>query len=553
MRIRLFPRGVVASVPALVLACSSGVRQTAPVVTTDRPAAPSDAGTETFDAAIASDAMSAEAPPPLRWGTAPPTKADLYVALDGDCASIELHRLANAVFFSDGMSVIAGPGYVVMRTIARFTAAGIEPVGLIKDAYALERIGGHFPDAVFATTWHGGRTVPSGRVYQLEPAPKSTWKMMLPSETDDGLHSYSLPVPWRGGLLVEEQFMPVRKADDDDGQNPPTLSRLITLGPPPAATFRSISTPMPKTDTDFASLSWRALPTGELVVGIVTADRVALTTWGIGATTPFTQTISLAPRASVAILGETSADLRLLTPTPYHLTSGAWVADTTDAATPYAAPSAEDAVQTGGVPGDSWRIEKGIITHDTGSGWKPVQLPAPPFSVSASLNKSPSVQTVLFGPDGELFIVAAYTEKGLGWRKEREREIVYRSHRPDETLRCNEAAPGAPPEDVGSGVQSWPPMATEACKTPFALLTRTSPTQKKDDHRQLLAILTKHKELGPLTVVELRSGNRTFAGVPATSFATGQTIIETVSRSLPIRGELVCADPAPLRTFRVNP
>ena len=120
-------------------------------------------------------------------------------------------------------------------------------------------------------------------------------------------------------------------------------------------------------------------------------------------------------------------------------------------------------------------------------------------------------------------------------------------------MRCNEPDPENNNVELGSGFQSWPPMATDDCKTPFAVLARRSKANKTaDDWPRIRAALKGHAELGEVSLVEFVSGDRTFVGAKGKDLASARKIASLVAEKDRLRPEVVCGDPEPKRTLAID-
>jgi hypothetical protein len=201
--------------------------------------------------------------------------------------------------------------------------------------------------------------------------------------------------------------------------------------------------------------------------------------------------------------------------------------------------------------GSPWLVGKsGKIYARDGESWKSMPLPAPAFTVAATM-KAKSV--VVSGKDDVAF-VAQYWESGLGWKERELHNTLIRSKPIDETLRCNEPDPENNNASIGVGFQSWPPMADAACTTPFVVLARRSNVKgtKVTDWPKLEAAFKGHAELGAVTLVEFTSGDRTFVGAKAKDLEAGKAMAKLAVGRDRVRPEVVCGDPTATRSIPLD-
>jgi hypothetical protein len=201
--------------------------------------------------------------------------------------------------------------------------------------------------------------------------------------------------------------------------------------------------------------------------------------------------------------------------------------------------------------GTPWGVgASGVVYRREGETWTKRPLPPAPFSTSGIIPKAKGV--VAAGPD-DMLIVAKYWEKAPSWREQELHTALFRTKPVRETLRCNEPDPENDNVNVGRGFQSWPPLATPACKTPFVVLARRSNAVKKvDDWPRLRAAFKGHAELGDVTLVEIISGDRTFVGAKAASFGVAKKMMALATKNERLRPEVVCAEPEAVRTLPLD-
>lgn len=200
--------------------------------------------------------------------------------------------------------------------------------------------------------------------------------------------------------------------------------------------------------------------------------------------------------------------------------------------------------------GAAWAVGvSGKVYRREGEQWKNVPLPRPVFSAAAAF-KAKHVLAV--APD-DFVIIGMYWEKGPGWTEQELHTALLRTKPVKETLRCNEPDPENNNAQVGRGFQSWPPMATAECKTPFVVLARRSNAKKNhDDWPRIRAGLKGHPELGEVALVDFVSGDRTFVGTRASSYDAAKKIVALVAPRDRLRPEIVCGEPEAVRTLAID-
>jgi hypothetical protein len=200
--------------------------------------------------------------------------------------------------------------------------------------------------------------------------------------------------------------------------------------------------------------------------------------------------------------------------------------------------------------GKPWMVgASGKLYAREGETWKPQPLPVPVFSAGGVLKAK---QVVVVAPD-DVLVVGKYWEKGPGWTEQELHTALFRNKPVKETLRCNEPDPENNNVHLGHGFQSWPPMATAACKTPFVVIARRSNARKvADDWPKLRRALKGHTELGEVSLVELVSGDRTFVGAKAKDLDAAKALLAIVAKADRLRPEIVCGEPEAKRTIAVD-
>ena len=214
-------------------------------------------------------------------------------------------------------------------------------------------------------------------------------------------------------------------------------------------------------------------------------------------------------------------------------------------------PTPEPVVDMDGVDrGAAWIVGRsGKLYRREGEGWGRVPLPPPAFSSGTALK----AKRILVVAPGDALLTAMYWEKAPGWTEPELHTALFRTRPVKETLRCNEPDPENNNYAVGRGYQSWPPMADEACATPFVVLARRSKARAtEDDWPRIRAAVKGHAELGEVDLVELVSGDRTFVGAKAKDLDAAKRLLKLVAAKDRLRPEIVCGDPDPRRTLHVD-
>ncbi len=203
-----------------------------------------------------------------------------------------------------------------------------------------------------------------------------------------------------------------------------------------------------------------------------------------------------------------------------------------------------------GTGASAWIVGKsGKLYRRDGEAWKNVPLPAPPFSAGGAVKAK---RIVVISPD-DVLLTTMNWEKALAWKDQELHTTLFRTKSVKETLRCNEPDPESNNVNIGRGFQSWPPVATAECKTPFAVLARRSNANKVvDDWPRIRAALKGHTELGELSLLEIVSGDRTFVGVKAKDLEWAKSVIGIVAKNDRLRPEIVCGEPDAKRTIAID-
>lgn len=205
--------------------------------------------------------------------------------------------------------------------------------------------------------------------------------------------------------------------------------------------------------------------------------------------------------------------------------------------------------------------EGGSVFHLDGGTWKEIELPAPPFAANGKYQ----AQALTVPAKGDLIVNAGYAEKGVGWRIEERYRAILRTKKPNEVLRCNEA--NKKHSGSGVGFMSFPPIATDACTTPFVVLLRIGlgvtskepeyPFDRKSDYPSVRDAIKGMNALGTsVDLVELVSGDQRYLGARVPSVAAGKALAEAVVKKVKIatevRPEIVCGTPKEERIIHVD-
>lgn len=194
--------------------------------------------------------------------------------------------------------------------------------------------------------------------------------------------------------------------------------------------------------------------------------------------------------------------------------------------------------------GTAWGVgQSGKLYKRTAEAWTEVKLPGPSFGLATAVK----AKDVLVATD-DVLVKTAYWEKGLGWTEQELHWMLLRTKAPKETMRCNEPDPENNNVFMGRGFQSWPPVATAECKTPFVVLARRSKQKSAapspTDWKNIRAALKGKADLGDGKLVEFVSGDRTFLGAKAKDFESGKKIATLAAAKERLRPEVVCGEPA---------
>ena len=194
---------------------------------------------------------------------------------------------------------------------------------------------------------------------------------------------------------------------------------------------------------------------------------------------------------------------------------------------------------------DPWMVgESGKLHHLVDGAWKSVPLPRPPFFAEASYHAS----RVMVAGKGDAFVVATSSAIPPGGKAPATFHALLRTRRPAQTFRCDERTraperdPAKPPRATSAhGFRSWPPVATEACATPFVVAFGPHEGDAGSDYPKLAAaVLPLAKKL---TVVDFDIDGATWVGFPVPKVPLARELAARATQALGSRAEVVCGTP----------
>jgi hypothetical protein len=533
----------------------------------------------TADASLAVTTVDAAAPRtpiaegPPKWRTVPREQNGFYTVLDGLCSQLSVGRVGKdvVVHYGGGGNTMFFNG--LRRGEASFIALrddGLESIGnpvvmsptgiagsSLDDFWVADSTGSRSSEGAILHRYQAGKW----KTYQKDQTNLHAWldggiigslgfaaangdlwvegsSTKPPAALYDSLPYLALSAFPTGDVLV------VASKGQTTGDRGPLLARHWAPGK--KVTELVIEKLLP------AGATYEWLWLHEVApdeVYAVRGDRVARwdgTAWHALAKTNKGEAIKLVRRAaSDDLWAITSSDRRVDAKT----VAGTLQRITTTSATVIATP--EPIVDMDGIDrGGAWIVgQSGALYRREGEQWVKKPLPLPAFTAGSVL-KAKGV--VVVAPD-DVLLTAMYWEKAPGWKEQELHTALFRTKAVKETLRCNEPDPENNNLELGFGFQSWPPMATEACKTPFAVLARRSKAIKNDDDwPRIRAALKGHPELGEIALVDFVSGDRTFVGVKGKDLETVKKIAALVAQKERVRPEVVCGDPEPKRTLAID-
>lgn len=196
-----------------------------------------------------------------------------------------------------------------------------------------------------------------------------------------------------------------------------------------------------------------------------------------------------------------------------------------------------------------WRANGKTLQHLVGAGYQDVVLPPMPMS-----NASATFDTLRIAPDGEAIVSVTWVGKSEIAATDAFHGLL-RSRRPAETMRCSEHLAGDGSYESNnqpatpSGLEHWPPPATEACKTLFVIVARYGHRERvPKDLPKARTVIGKHEATTGLSAqavpfVTVDTGGRRVIGLRASSFTQATSIVEVLTKDLRLEPEIVCANP----------
>jgi hypothetical protein len=558
--------------------------------------------------AVAAPVPSDEAPPPpLSWGTRPPSSGALYTVVDGMCIHAEVWPLEGGVLLTYGNTTGAySRGDHI--TLAELTERGLDDGERVTKglsgpdwqwAFPTEIVG-RWPDRVLLVNDRSGRVDSRSDVWIRDGG---AWRVALSNlEVDDAASNFVSPL-FRGDAWVVTQVVSRRSS----GGWEPAESRLraIPVGPTatatPTALLRAGFEPQHvATWKDewlafgFSTLAGPDHPSHAVirfgVAGVFQEEAVAGLEF---------RTLSIRPAETFLFVTSGSWDgnanlLRfdgerwthdaaeaLVRKRHTWVLSGAtmgddvwlaladgslWVEARDGVLTERTPPeplsdgslnerkrvhrAMRGSVLAGVEQRDPWAVARsGALYHLVAGAWQKVDLPRPPFSRTGAY----AVESIVHTAD-DVFVNAAYSQKESGWRVPERHRGILRTKRPDETLRCKEPDLAGGGGGSGAGFMSWPPAADDACASPFVVLLRQGMAQRiGGDYPAVRAVLKARASLGErVALVEFTSGGERYLGMRVPSVAEGMSLADALGKKVNIRPEIVCGTVTPDRTLEVE-
>lgn len=586
---------------ASLLACG------APHVATQARPAPSAAIVAPPPAAVAS--ADAGAPPavvptaevPMEWGTPGTRAGPLYAIADGMCVNAQIFPIEGGAIFAygNGEYINWETSNPTLVTTAYVGADGIAPdpsrgfgAALDEGGGTLFALGGSYPDHLFAIVDFASRAGFS-RKLRVGSSKPTGWKTVLgttPREYPPGgmFVAAAAPIAWNdGGLLFGVDTSPINSGMPSDMTGDVYSFRVLAAD----------GTLVPKTNVPGADLGEAAfrvneprgiarLSNGE-VVGVAWSAKKKLVRWS--PTKPVDDVAFPVKPTKDAVLrgGKSRAVVALddalyiydgkdaLVPAKVNskLAKGfAWTVGPDDeiiVIQPTGAVLEESttgvlheetlpfAVTFNGVPsGIGWGIGAGkgargsdALVHkkaaDGAKRWEVVELPAPPFGSDA---RAPlKIANVAARDPNDVFFIAQRSEAGFGWKRPPSFRALYRTKRPREVVRCQDA----PHAWTGTGMHRWPPAADDTCKTPV-VVPSFGDSAAKGYPTMLAAALRGKTQFGDtLSFVTFEGRGTTNIGIPMSDVAKARALATQLA-ILDLRPEVSCGKPAAVRSFTLD-
>jgi hypothetical protein len=207
--------------------------------------------------------------------------------------------------------------------------------------------------------------------------------------------------------------------------------------------------------------------------------------------------------------------------------------------------------------GQVWAIVRGQneqsdeLHRSREAGWERVPLPTPPFATPAS--KRLQIDDVVIVNKDDVFVLASHEEKGWSWKSSVRYQVVYRTKKPTEVLRCQDTR-----TETGAGFWSWPrtlnsQASDPACKNVFVVLSKEPPDKLPTKYPQLTQALAKHPELGAtIKMVNFQERGQINLGVVATDLAQAEALAHLLGKKTSLQPEVVCGAPDATRTLSLD-
>lgn len=446
--------------------------------------------------------------PPLRWGTRPPRSAELYVALDGPCDAMTVFTVQDGtIALYEGAKF----GRVTKDGFDIDVSTGFEKLKLEEEHEGIDAVAGRLDDLWTANM--GG-----GSVFREASSARrkdGLWKIVAPLGLKD-MH-YTAPESWRGGAVG----LAIVAKDGDAGD-----VKVVGYDLPKEIVVGKLF------PADVRLYQLHALDSGELLAyGRASGKSVVLM---LGPTDTSARTLSITTTADdlVKLSGRSRKTFRVDNGKKrYRLEKDDLVEEEVD--NPL-----------------EWRANGKTLQHLVGAGYQDVVLPPMPMSNASAV----SFDTLSLAPDGEAIVSVSWTGKS-----EIASSTVFhgllRSRRPVETLRCSEHLAGDGSWETNykpataTGLEHWPPRATESCATPFVIVARYGHRDRVPaDLPKAKAAIGKHEattgvSASAVAFVTVDTGGRRVIGIRASSFAQAKHIAEALTQDLRLEPEIVCADP----------
>lgn len=592
-------RALVLALATSAFACKSVAtdsRDPAHAAASDAPKAVASAATSTPDAAAEPVRLA-----PLAWGTRPAENGPLYPVVDGMCIHGEIWPTKSSALYTYGNGTGAWTRGS-SATVARLVDDGLENVEAVtgKNAEAWGELApiqveGAWPGPMLVYSYDGG----GGRMRDWP----SIWTRsaegfkLVASHREAKAPYYAQPTLFRGNIVT------ARREETNDGFSPSVFKAFpFAEGAAAVANLPSLGR------AKFVPQQIASNDTTIFAAGVVEESGytpvLRMLSEGTVKEVPLPEGVRIVgtrPSLLLAVDGSRllrlSADQRKVVPVKLPSTKmigveqdskgDIWVLpesrksvlvvradDKVDELVipPPASPRPPEAVMhwptsgraLAGVDVDEPYVigEAGALYRLDSGKWVEIPLPKPPFAASGKYQ----AQALVVPAKGDLYVNAGYAEKGVGWKTPERYRAVLRTRRPKEVLRCNEPQGGSS-SGSGRGFMSFPPIAEDACATPFAVLLRlaygvndqdaTYIYDRKSDYPTVREAIKATPSLGAsVDLVELVSGNQRFLGARVPNVAAGRELAATVAKRIvgyaETRPEIVCGTPKEERVIHVD-